>query len=297
MPTDVSDSRTSVKINIPHPAENNGAIVGILEQLTTQSSAQGSKLALILHGTMGHKDYLFQKQIARNLSIDSFRFDFRGNHESSGDWNYAALEKDVIDISVVADYLKQTYGYIIDLLVGHSRGSLAAMRWICTTEHGNRISGFVNISARYRMKKSLEAPVNKDRIKSFSEKGYHEWTVSVSGKSTTVRILPEDLDKFCRWDTSLVWKQFPQTIHVLVLHGLKDDAVPPYDAVIYTQAFDNRSPGTIVLNFIEEADHNYTGRKDEVVDTIINWWAVHKKGELKSGVWSCASKSSGNSRL
>ena len=56
-----------------------------------------------------------------------------------------------MDLKVVVEYLKSSYGYVIDLVVGHSRGSIVAMRWICTTEDGRKISGFVNASGRYRM--------------------------------------------------------------------------------------------------------------------------------------------------
>jgi len=56
-----------------------------------------------------------------------------------------------VDIQAVVDYLKATYGYVIELLVGHSRGSIVAFRWLATTEDGRKVSAFVNASGRYRM--------------------------------------------------------------------------------------------------------------------------------------------------
>jgi len=100
---------------------------------------------------MGHKDYLFQKRLAVRLPLDSFRFDFRGNHETGGVWKQGALDEDLVDLQAVVDYLKQTYGYVIELVVGHSRGSVVAFRWISTTEDGRKVSAFVNASGRYRM--------------------------------------------------------------------------------------------------------------------------------------------------
>lgn len=121
-----------------------GDIVGVLEKRGT------TRVALILHGTLGHKDYLFQKRLALALPIDSFRFDFRGSHESGGAFRYGGLESDVEDIDTVVEYLK-AQGYTIDLIVGHSRGSIAGMRWMCLK--GYDVKGFVNVSARYRMEK------------------------------------------------------------------------------------------------------------------------------------------------
>ena len=56
-----------------------------------------------------------------------------------------------MDLQAVVDYLKATYGYVIELLVGHSRGSIVAFRWLATTEDGRKVSAFVNASGRYRM--------------------------------------------------------------------------------------------------------------------------------------------------
>jgi hypothetical protein len=58
-----------------------------------------------------------------------------------------------------------------------------------------------------------------------------------------------------------------------------------YDALIYTKALSNRTPGIHTLNFIEDADHNFTGRQDEVVDAILSWWSARERGELSTGVW------------
>lgn len=66
----------------------------------------------------------------------------------------AALEEDVEDLDVVVQYLKKRFGYIIDLVVGHSRGSVIAIRWLCTSPEGSQARGFVNVSGRYRMEAS-----------------------------------------------------------------------------------------------------------------------------------------------
>ena len=74
-----------------------------------------------------------------------------GNHETGGVWKQGGLDDDLVDLQAVVDYLKQTYGYVMELVVGHSRGSVVAFRWISTTEDGRRVSAFVNASGRYRM--------------------------------------------------------------------------------------------------------------------------------------------------
>jgi len=90
---------------------------------------------------------------------------------------------------------------------------------------------------------------------------------------------------FVKWDTSFVWDRFPPAVNVLTLHGLADQTVPSYDALIYARALGTRSPGTHTLHLVEDADHNFTGRQDEVVDTILEWWEAQRNDLKTSGVW------------
>jgi len=232
-----------------------------------------------------HKDYLFQKRLALRLPFDSFRFDFRGNHETGGTWKQGALDEDVDDVSAVADYLQTTYGYVIDMLVGHSRGSIVGFRWICTHKEGKNVTAYVNISGRYRMRRILDGPGGQLWKESFSKQGYFEWKVEVARKLVVGVVRPQDVEEFCNFDTSLVWDKFPSGTDVLTLHGLSDKTVPPYDGLIYARALGNRSPGTHNIHFLEDADHNFTGHQDEIVDIILDWWAKHDRVELKTGIW------------
>ena len=62
------------------------------------------------------------------------------------------MEEDVLDLRIITDYLKAHFGYQFDLVIGHSRGAVLAIRWLCTSEDGKKVSGFVIVSATYRMK-------------------------------------------------------------------------------------------------------------------------------------------------
>ena len=70
----------------------------------------------------------------------------RGNHETGGEWRVGAILNDVADIDTVVAYLHKEYGYVVDLLVGHSRGVISGMRWMCTSEESKKVRAFVNVS-------------------------------------------------------------------------------------------------------------------------------------------------------
>jgi uncharacterized protein len=67
----------------------------------------------------------------------------------------AAFEADLQDLYAVVAFLTSQLGYSIDMLVGHSRGSVVAFKWICTAPEGPGVSAFVNVAGRYRMEVRL----------------------------------------------------------------------------------------------------------------------------------------------
>ncbi|KAG8908627.1 hypothetical protein FRB99_004915 [Tulasnella sp. 403] len=269
----MSTSSTSQKFRIPHPNESGCTLVGIIEQVTNNASIDMSNnlrpIALILHGVLGHKDYLFQKRLALRLPLDSCRFDFRANHESNGSWRMSGFDQDVEDIKAVVSHLTQL-GYRVELVVAHSRGSVAAMRWISTTPEGRGISGFVNVAGRYRME--LIDVYRTMWNEEFEKNGFAVWKARVAKKDVAFIVRPKDLDEFASFDTSYVWTEFPQSVDVLTIQGLRDKMVPPFDAIIYARAFSGRPYATHTLHLIEEADHNFFGHYDEVVNTMLGWW-------------------------
>ncbi|KAK0193094.1 ectomycorrhiza-regulated esterase [Armillaria mellea] len=272
----------------PHPGEPN-TIQGILERLEPEGSTQGRKLALAATASNNlfisrHKDYLFLKRLASTLSMDTFRFDFRGYFESPGMWRQNKMEEDVLDLHIVTDYLKAHFGYQIDLVIGHSRGAVLAVRWLCTSEDGKKVSRFVSVSAMYRMEAMSQSV--KMVLKSIADKGFHLFNRRTLTHTFKEKIYQEDFVDYAAFDNSFVDYMFPQATHVLTIHGMKDKGAPVYNAVLYAEALSKRSPGTHSLHFMEHADHIYTGQHAEVVRAIADWWDLHSKGRLRTGIWT-----------
>ncbi|KAF9648272.1 ectomycorrhiza-regulated esterase [Thelephora ganbajun] len=283
----MSGDRKSSKIYIPHTKDEGCNIVGILEQLDPDGDTRGRPIALLLHGSLGHKDYIYQKRLGQQLPIDSFRFDFRGGHETPGEFAHGNFNSDIVDVDVVVKHLKSKYGYVVTTIVSHSKASKVAMRYLCTHEEDAAdVRCYVNVAGRYRMR------VNHEKLypgldKSFETLGYHELQATIAGEPRTLRIYPHHVEEFCSWDTSIVWDKFPHHIHVLTIHGIMDTRIPVYDAVLYSRALGNRSPGTHNLCLIEDADHNFTrpGNRETIIETILKWYDVVYKGECKTGIW------------
>lgn len=83
-----------------------------------------------------------------------------GAFESGGTYHFGGFYLEVIDVQVVVAYLKREFGYVVDLVVGHSRGVVVGLLWMCSSEEGKAVRGFVNVSGRYRMHVSLRADID-----------------------------------------------------------------------------------------------------------------------------------------
>lgn len=103
------------------PLPDGGQLAGTLRQGAALQAAK--RVVVICHGVLGHKDYLFQPELARHLDFygSSFRFDFRGNGGSSGEPKYARFHEDVEDLQVVVKHLRDN-GLEVEGIIGHSRG-------------------------------------------------------------------------------------------------------------------------------------------------------------------------------
>lgn len=282
----MSGGRKSTKIYIPHTEEEGCNVVGILEQLDPDNT-RGRPIALFLHGSTGHKDYVYHKKLAQQLPIDSFRFDFRGSHETSGQYTYGNFDSDVADISVVAKHLQSAFGYVVTMVVSHSKASQSAIKYLCTHEEvATNVNCFVNVSGRYRKDIDHEQ-LYPGITKSFETIGYHEYQATIAGEIKTFMIYPHQIGEGYSWDPSIIQEKFPQHIHVLTIHGMQDTWIPTYDAVLYSGAFGNRSPGTHNLYLIEDADHNFTrpGNREAVVEAILGWYEIVGAGKCRAGVW------------
>ena len=85
------------------------------------------------------------------------------------------------------------------------------------------------LSLKMQCSRLIHFPLDRDPIykPSFDAQGYYEWKVTVARKPVVGIIRPEHVEEFASWDNSYLQKDFPKSVHVLTIHGLKDGTVPP----------------------------------------------------------------------
>lgn len=188
------------EIELLIPSVQSGVdLVGVLHRKSTSDGGQPRRIALILHGLLAHKNQSYHKQLVQALPIDSYRFDFRGNGDSKGDWTMGDLSNDVQDLSTVISYLHHKQGYVVDLLVGHSRGSMISWMYLSKgekklKEDGGRsfVPNLVVASGRWDMIKVLETYARFQE--GFDKDGFYRWQITSAGKKREYIVWPKDLE-------------------------------------------------------------------------------------------------------
>ncbi|CAD6897551.1 unnamed protein product [Tilletia controversa] len=215
-------------------------------------------LALILHGILAHKDQIYHKKLVAALEMDSFRFDFRANHESPGEWSMSSFDEDVKEMRAVISHLRTFFNYRVHVLVAHSRGAIDVWTYL-------------------------------DRIKIYEEgfrtEGFYRWKARVAGQDVEARITLAQVEEFCRYPIAAYVQDAPLESDYLLVMGTADKMVPTSDVGFYMNALTSRAgrrPGSVQMHLVEHADHNFVGHYDEVVETILSWLRA-RQAEKEAG--------------
>lgn len=230
-----------------------------------------NRVAILLHGQAGHRDYCYQKQaahkMAAELGVYSLRIDFRGcgsldDYEDSEKGR--VLELDVADIQACVEFCKNKdenpLGISFDVfaIIGHSRGGLAMFLWAMEQDklylQGSRdaviVPNLVNCSTRFTSKTVYDRyPIN--------EIEFLEQVLLRHGKYQPNKVPMTELDSLAKADLTPL-RHLSLNWFVLSIYGLDDAIIPKEDSARFANHL-NRGPYSHHLELIPGADHNFFG--------------------------------------
>ncbi|PWA71688.1 alpha/beta-Hydrolases superfamily protein [Artemisia annua] len=263
-------------------------LVGILHETDSK------EVVIVCHGFRSCKDRIPMVNLAAafaNEGISAFRFDFAGNGDSEGSFQYGNYYREVDDLRSVMQYFEQEER-LVTAIIGHSKGlffvfsesSSIFLLYIksCYIEllirklfvggnvvlfYASRfkdVDNVVNISGRFDLRRGIEGRLGKDYLKRIKQYGF----IDVANRKGNIeyRVTEESLMDRLTTNTSAACQLIPQTCRVLTIHGSGDKIVPAEDAMEFAKHIFNHK-----LHIIEGADHEYTSHQNELSSVVLNF--------------------------
>ncbi|KAH9603734.1 hypothetical protein KSS87_016042 [Heliosperma pusillum] len=238
--------------------DQNEKLVGLLHDT-------GSKeIVIVCHGFRSSKEQhlMVSTSIAlENEGISAFRFDFSGNGESDGSFEYGNYMKEVEDLCAVVKYLKGT-NRSVSAIVGHSKGGDVVLLY-ASKYHDVRT--VVNLSGRYDLKKGISERLGETFMEKLKTDGY----IDVKSKAKGTVLYRVTLESFMeRWNTDMheASLKIDKECRVLTVHGSADEIIPVEDAYEFAKVIPNNK-----LHIIQGANHSYTEHQDQLVPVVVDF--------------------------
>uniref|UniRef100_A0A0D9VQR1 Small ribosomal subunit protein uS10c n=1 Tax=Leersia perrieri TaxID=77586 RepID=A0A0D9VQR1_9ORYZ len=229
-------------------------IVGLLHEA-------GSKdIVVLCHGFRSSKEgrnILNLTDALTSEKISVFRFDFTGNGESEGVFQYGNYYKEVDDLCDVILHFKKhkrdTRG-----IAGHSKGGNVVVLY--ASIHRD-VASITNMSGRFDLRRGIADRLGSD----YMERIKHYSFIDVRDKTgrSIYRVTKESLMDRLKIDMQRACTSIDPNCRVLTVHGSDDDIVPSEDALEFDKYIMNHE-----LCIIEGADHRYTSHHRELANVL-----------------------------
>lgn len=236
-------------------------LMGILHETRSE------ELVIICHGFRSSKDRIPMVNLAfafEREGISAFRFDFTGNGESQGSFQYGNYNREAEDLrDVVEHFLAEKR--LIMAVVGHSKGGNAVLLY---ASRYNEIETVVNIAGRFNLRRGIEGRLGKD----FQEKIELHGFIDVANRKGEIeyRVSKGSLMDRLKTDILAACCTIPLSCRVLTVHGTEDEIVPIKDAIELSTKIKNHT-----LHVVKGADHEYSKHQTELASIVVGF--VKKK--------------------
>ncbi|XP_020597016.1 uncharacterized protein LOC110036823 isoform X2 [Phalaenopsis equestris] len=232
-------------------------LVGMLHLTSSKN------LVILCHGFRSTKDEKLLLNLIAALTregVSSFHFDFAGNGESEGEFQYGNYRKEAEDLrAVVLYFLEQTFN--ICAIIGHSKGGNVVLLYASTH---NDVPLIINLSGRFALERGIEGRLGKAFMQRIKKDGF----IDVKDKTGKFeyRVTEESLMDRLTTDMRAACHAIDKKCRVMTIHGSADEIVPSEDAFEFDKVIPNHK-----LHIIEGADHCYTAWQAELASLVLDF--------------------------
>lgn len=240
------------------PNKHGEKLVGTLHESGTRD------IVILCHGFRCTKDTNLILNLAvalENAKISSFRFDFSGNGESEGLFQFGNYWTEVDDLHAVAQHFHES-NRVISAIVGHSKGGGVVLLY---ASKYSDIKTVVNLSGRYDMKAGIEEHLGKDYLERIRRDGFIDVKKRRSG-SFDFRVTEESLMDRLGINIHEACLKIDKECRVFTIHGSSDEIIPVEDAFEFAKIIQNHK-----LHVIGGANHMFSNHQGELSSVVVNF--------------------------
>ncbi|CAA3017182.1 uncharacterized protein LOC111386412 isoform X1 [Olea europaea var. sylvestris] len=230
-------------------------LVGLLHETGSM------EIVVLCHGFRSSKETSTISSLAvalENEGISAVRFDFAGNGESEGSFQYGNYHREVEDLRSVIEYFTGVKRTIIAIL-GHSKGGNVVLLY---ASKYHDIHAVVNVSGRYNLKRGIEERLGKDFLERIKKEGFID--VKKRTGEVNYRVTEESLMDRLNTNMHEACLSIDERCRVLTVHGSSDEIIPVEDALAFSKIIPNHR-----LHIIEGADHRYSSHEAELASVVL----------------------------
>ncbi|KAG9135597.1 hypothetical protein Leryth_002327 [Lithospermum erythrorhizon] len=241
------------KIYIPN--KNNNKLVGVLHDTRSKG------IVVICHGYRCTKEFFTLVNLAVALEsegISVFRFDFSGNGESEGSFQFGNYQEEVEDLRSVVEHFTHS-GRAVTAVLGHSKGGNNVLLY---ASKYHDILAVVNVSGRYQMDRGIKERLGEDFLERLKKDGFID--MKNEAGEVEYRVTEESMMERLNTNMHEACLLISDKCRVLTVHGSADEVIPVEDAIEISKLIRNHK-----LHIVEGANHSYTSHQSELAAVVV----------------------------
>ncbi|XP_034700646.1 uncharacterized protein LOC117925686 isoform X1 [Vitis riparia] len=268
--------RASSSLRMAQPGSNHDAQNPVIQQkkvIITNNHGEklmgslhetgSAEIVILCHGFRSTKENNTMVNLAvalENEGISAFRFDFAGNGESEGSFQYGGYWREADDLHAVIQHFRGAKR-VIHAILGHSKGGNVVLLY---ASKYHDIQMVLNVSGRYNLKRGIDERLGKDFFERIKKDGF----IDVKNKTGSVnyRVTEKSLMDRLSTDMHEACLKIEKGCRVLTIHGSADEIIPVEDALEFAKIIPNHT-----LHIVEGADHRYTSHQAELALVALNF--------------------------
>ncbi|KAJ0676788.1 putative feruloyl esterase [Helianthus annuus] len=192
--------------------------------------------------------------------ISAFRFDFAGNGESEGTFQYGNYCREADDLHSVIQHFNGN-NRVTRAILGHSKGGNVVLLY-ASKYHDVRC--VINVSGHYKTEGGVEERLGKGFMQKVKENGF----IDVKSKTGEVlyRVTEESLMDRLNTNMHEACLQIDKDCKVLTVHGSDDSIVRVEEALEFAKVIPNHK-----LHIIKGANHGFSKHQDELISNVLSF--------------------------